>query len=105
MIEFAPGMRTIIRDEELKGLQQIGPLSEMLWAFSFFKNIFPCACGNIPRGAVHLKHGIGEGCFSGFRKNQDNIIATKTPDIWPTYSPKAPNFPAWWEAHKAEWEQ
>lgn len=25
MIEFAPGMRTIIRDEELKGLQQIGP--------------------------------------------------------------------------------
>lgn len=23
----------------------------------------------------------------------------------PTLSPKAPNFPAWWEAHKAEWEQ
>lgn len=23
----------------------------------------------------------------------------------PTLSPKDPNFPAWWEAHKAEWEQ
>ena len=24
--------------------------------------------------------------------------------IHPTLSPKDPNFPAWWEAHKAEWE-
>lgn len=24
--------------------------------------------------------------------------------IKPTLSPKDPNFPAWWEAHKAEWE-
>ena len=24
--------------------------------------------------------------------------------ITPTLSPKDPNFPAWWEAHKAEWE-
>lgn len=23
----------------------------------------------------------------------------------PTLSPKDPNFPAWWEAHKSEWEQ
>ncbi len=26
------------------------------------------------------------------------------PKIKPTLSPKDPNFPAWWEAHKAEWE-
>lgn len=25
-------------------------------------------------------------------------------DAKPTLSPKDPNFPAWWEAHKAEWE-
>ena len=24
--------------------------------------------------------------------------------VKPTLSPKDPNFPAWWEAHKAEWE-
>lgn len=24
--------------------------------------------------------------------------------IKPTLSPKDPNFPAWWETHKAEWE-
>ena len=24
--------------------------------------------------------------------------------ITPTLSPKDPAFPAWWEAHKAEWE-
>ena len=30
------------------------------------------------------------------------IIAT---DITPTLSPKDPAFPAWWEAHKGEWEQ
>ena len=27
-----------------------------------------------------------------------------TDNIKPTLSPKDPNFPAWWEAHKAEWE-
>ena len=25
--------------------------------------------------------------------------------IKPTLSPKDPNFPAWWEAHKSEWEE
>lgn len=27
-----------------------------------------------------------------------------SPRIKPTLSPKDPNFPAWWEGHKAEWE-
>ncbi|WP_298736348.1 hypothetical protein [uncultured Subdoligranulum sp.] len=26
-----------------------------------------------------------------------------TMKLKPTFSPKDPNFPAWWEAHKAEW--
>ena len=26
------------------------------------------------------------------------------PAVKPTLSPKDPAFPAWWEAHKAEWE-
>lgn len=27
-----------------------------------------------------------------------------SPQVKPTLSPKDPNFPAWWEAHKSEWE-
>ena len=26
-------------------------------------------------------------------------------NITPTLSPKDPAFPAWWEAHKGEWEE
>lgn len=32
-----------------------------------------------------------------------NRSATK-PSVKPTLSPKDPAFPAWWEAHKSEWE-
>lgn len=33
-------------------------------------------------------------------------LAKKAPllTIKPTLSPKDPNFPTWWEEHKAEWE-
>lgn len=31
-------------------------------------------------------------------------ITRIAPDVTPTLSPKDPNFPAWWEAHKGEWE-
>lgn len=42
-------------------------------------------------------------CISPFMaKTSTAIIA---PSIKPALSPKDPNFPAWWEAHKAEWEQ
>lgn len=30
-------------------------------------------------------------------------IATST--VKPTFSPKAPSFPAWWEEHKGGWEE
>ena len=30
--------------------------------------------------------------------------ANAKPIVVPTLSPKDPNFPAWWEAHKGEWE-
>ena len=37
--------------------------------------------------------------------NSNQIIgATKSPKCTPTLSPKDPNFPAWWEEHKGEWE-
>ena len=31
--------------------------------------------------------------------------AAVAPSVKPTLSPKDPNFPAWWEAHKGEWEE
>ena len=41
-------------------------------------------------------------CISPFSaKTSTSMIA---PNIKPTLSPKDPNFPAWWEAHKGEWE-
>ena len=40
--------------------------------------------------------------ISPFRAEDDTSLIS--PRIRPTLSPKDPNFPAWWEAHKAEWE-
>lgn len=34
----------------------------------------------------------------------DNDTTVISKDIKPTFSPKDPNFPEWWEQHKAEWE-
>lgn len=36
---------------------------------------------------------------------QFNTASIDNMELKPTLSPKDPNFPAWWEAHKAEWEQ
>ena len=38
-----------------------------------------------------------------FTKSRGSAIFA-TDVVKPTLSPKDPNFPAWWEAHKAEWE-
>ncbi len=35
-------------------------------------------------------------------KTNTSMLSAK---IKPTLSPKDPNFPAWWEEHKAEWEE
>lgn len=35
---------------------------------------------------------------------QSNTAGINTVRVKPTLSPKDPNFPAWWEAHKGEWE-
>ena len=32
-------------------------------------------------------------------------LVTDISTLKPTLSPKDPAFPAWWEAHKGEWEQ
>ena len=42
-------------------------------------------------------------CMAPFVK-QSNRAMTE-PIVTPTLSPKDPAFPAWWEAHKGEWEQ
>ena len=42
-------------------------------------------------------------CIFPFSKKQgDTSLISST--LFPTLSPKDPNFPAWWEAHKGEWE-
>lgn len=51
---------------------------------------------------------LGSGYFRDFSEltqgSKKGSIVTMTATIAPTLSPKDPNFPAWWEAHKAEWE-
>ena len=42
--------------------------------------------------------------FSALPSDPNIISAIKASNVVPTLSPKDPNFPAWWEAHKAEWE-
>ena len=41
-------------------------------------------------------------CISPFMKK--TATAIMAPAVKPTLSPKDPAFPAWWETHKAEWE-
>ncbi len=43
--------------------------------------------------------------FSALPADPEIISAIKASNITPTLSPKDPAFPAWWEAHKSEWEQ
>lgn len=42
-------------------------------------------------------------CITPFRAESSTSIIS--PQVKPTLSPKDHDFPAWWEAHKAEWEQ
>lgn len=51
---------------------------------------------------------LGSGYFRDFSElskgTKKGSIVTMTATMTPTLSPKDPAFPAWWEAHKAEWE-
>lgn len=49
---------------------------------------------------------LGSVYFRGFGQTKDgNIISLIDYNrCTPTLSPKDPAFPAWWEAHRAEWE-
>lgn len=42
-------------------------------------------------------------CITPFRAESSTSIIS--PQVKPTLSPKDPSFPAWWEQHRAEWEQ
>lgn len=42
--------------------------------------------------------------FEPFRIEEDTSRVFKEKPVKPTLSPKDPAFPAWWEAHKGEWE-
>ena len=42
--------------------------------------------------------------FSAIPSDPNIISAIKASNVVPTLSPKDPNFPAWWEKHKSEWE-
>ena len=49
---------------------------------------------------------LGSVYFRGFGQTKDGNITSLIDynRCTPTLSPKDPNFPAWWEAHKVEWE-
>lgn len=51
-------------------------------------------------GAINDGHSL----LSAFDAERNNSAILNTDTIKPTLSPKDPNFPAWWEAHKGEWE-
>lgn len=46
--------------------------------------------------------GVGSCTIFPFSKNGNSMF--QNVGIQPTLSPKDPGFPAWWEAHKGEWE-
>ena len=49
--------------------------------------------------------GLAGGFIRGFVRTKSDIVSLLYPNrCIPTLSPKDPNFPAWWEAHKSEWE-
>ena len=52
---------------------------------------------------LYLGSNIETAILSPFDKEKDDITRI-TPEVTPTLSPKDPNFPAWWEVHRAEWE-
>jgi len=43
-------------------------------------------------------------CFPFYKEDGVASANYVKPLLIPTLSPKDPNFPAWWEQHKAEWE-
>lgn len=51
-------------------------------------------------GAINDEHPL----MSIFDSKTDSALLALE-SIKPTLSPKDPAFPAWWEAHKSEWEQ
>lgn len=48
--------------------------------------------------------GLATVSISDFSLYKDIIGSVKSPDCILTLSPRDPDFPAWWEEHKAEWE-
>ena len=50
---------------------------------------------------LHLGVAAKDGIITPFIATTESATVL---DAVPTLSPKDPNFPAWWEAHKAEWE-
>ena len=51
-------------------------------------------------GAINDGHSL----LAAFDGKANNSTILNTDIIKPTLSPKDPAFPAWWEQHKAEWE-
>ena len=50
-------------------------------------------------GAINDEHPL----MTIFDSKTDSAMLI-TDNLKPTLSPKDPNFPAWWEKHKSEWE-
>lgn len=53
-------------------------------------------------GMKFILLGTAAGIIETFHMKKDGAQFLR--QVCPTLSPKDPNFPAWWEAHKAEWE-
>mgnify|MGYP001140853398 CR=1 FL=1 len=53
---------------------------------------------------LYLGSTIETAILGPFNKERGDITRI-SPNVTPTLSPKDPAFPAWWEAHKGEWEE
>ena len=49
--------------------------------------------------------GVASNIIYPFIPMKDSGVSSFACNLRPTFSPKDPNFPAWWEAHKGEWER
>lgn len=47
---------------------------------------------------------LSSALMSDFALTQSKICAIRSHEIIPTLSPRDPNYAAWWEEHKSEWE-
>lgn len=88
---------------QLKGIHEQARLIPLEFGIINYKDEKWTTCGDILLMLYEL--GMVNLNMTPFSLQEDKSLATDVSMNKPTLSPKDPAFPAWWEAHKGEWEQ